>query len=103
MAVYGGKSVPTHSLEERGVPKFTAAEILAIFSEDFMERTDGWDLGDQILEFVLGSSFAERLGEAVAKTIAKARRAAARARAATETGSPGVPTALPWTTNQRNC
>ena len=27
-----------------------AAEVVSIFSDDFMERIDGWDLGDQILK-----------------------------------------------------
>ena len=57
LVVYGGKSVPTHIFKEKGVPKFIAAEILAILSDDFMERTDGRQLNRCKLQERRGCKF----------------------------------------------
>ena len=52
LVVYGGKSVPAHSLEDKGALArgSAAAEVLAVLSDDFMAKTAGWSFEEQILQ-----------------------------------------------------
>ena len=47
------KGTPAHSLETKGATRaeaLSATEVLAVLSDDFMEKTDGWSFGEQVWE-----------------------------------------------------